>query len=381
MWDDFSETLKELETENRLRRLVPREIVGVELIEKGRRLVNFGSNDYLGLASLRESEHVAFTPHPSDPIGATSSSLVCGWTEHHQRLADQIAEFEQTEAAVIFPTGYAACSGTIATLTSSDDLLLSDQLNHASLIDGCRLSKATRIIYPHRDVDFVSDQLARLRQRHKRAWIVTDGVFSMDGHLAPLEELCELAEHFDATLIVDEAHGTGVLGEHGRGACELLNVKDRVAIRIGTLSKAVGSQGGFVAAPRVIINYLVNRCRSLIFSTALSLPAVAAAQHSIDRITSAPWRRHRVQSLASQTRERLSLPADQHESIIPIVPILIGSDAEAVELSSRLADRGIFVPAIRPPTVPTGASRLRISLSAAHSDEMIDQLIRHLSAS
>ncbi|MFG0263336.1 MAG: aminotransferase class I/II-fold pyridoxal phosphate-dependent enzyme, partial [Novipirellula sp. JB048] len=256
-FDYLADRLAELKTRHRFRSLVPRQAEGAAFIDAAqRRMLNFGSNDYLGLAASRSSSSIA-----AAASGSTASPLVCGWTPLHQQLAERIATLEGTESAVLFPSGYAACSGTIATLAEAGDLILSDELNHASLIEGCRLSRAECIVYPHRDHEFVASTLADRRDRFTRVWIVTDGVFSMDGHVAPLRQLAELAERFTATLIVDEAHGTGVLGQTGSGLCEAFELKDRVPIRIGTLSKAIGCQGGFVAGPKVVTEYLVNRCR------------------------------------------------------------------------------------------------------------------------
>lgn len=364
----LSQRLDELASQQRLRELVPRATDGIRLrVSDGRELINFGGNDYLGLAAERVASPLA--------TGSTASALVCGWTELHEQLAKRLAALEATEAAVLFPSGYAACSGTIATLAEAGDVILSDELNHASLIDGCRLSRAEKVIYPHRDWDAVHRFLVKRRMQFARAWIVTDGVFSMDGHVAPLEKLCTVAELFDATVVVDEAHGTGVLGEHGSGVCEAVNVKDRVPIRIGTLSKAVGSQGGFVAGPQVVIDYLINRCRSLIYSTALAPAAVMAALDALDSIANEPQRRAHVRQLAAAVREELSIAAEPVESLVPIVPVVVGSDQAALEKSQRLADQGFFVPAIRPPTVPEGAARLRISLSAAHERSIVDALL------
>jgi 8-amino-7-oxononanoate synthase len=376
---DLQTQLDQLGDSQRLRRLVPRRVEGVSLIDAdGRRLLNFGGNDYLGLAAEGHQPH----PH----AGSGASPLVCGWTEAHQRLADRIADFESTESAVLFPSGFAACSGTIATLPQPADLILSDQLNHASLIDGCRLSRAVCLVYPHRDTQWLERTLNRRRSEFDRVWIVTDGVFSMDGHVAPLDRLCELADRHHACLIVDEAHATGVLGDSGAGTCEAFGVKQRVAIRIGTLSKAIGGQGGFVAGPRVIVDYLINRCRSLIYSTALEPGAVATASNGFDLIRDQPQRRDRVQRLARRVRGELAIetPAREGgnpalvqsiEASVPIIPIVLGTDRRAVAASQRLAELGLFVPAIRPPTVPHGTARLRVSLSAAHDDPMIDALI------
>ena len=224
----------------------------------------------------------------------------------------------------------------------------------------------------------MADLLQTHQSSYNAIWIVTDGVFSMDGHVAPLIQLTELANQFDATVLVDEAHGTGVLGSTGSGLCEELGVKDQVPIRIGTLSKAIGCQGGFVAGPQVVIDYLVNRCRSLIYSTSLAPSAVIAATESIRRIGSEPERRTRVRMLASRLRDQLGIQCKGIEKEIPIVPIIIGSESETMQRSAQLSEQGFYVPAIRPPTVPEGSSRLRVSLSADHTDEMIDGLVSHL---
>ncbi len=371
-FDFLADELDDLKQSSRLRRLIPRAPRGISFVESGKHFVNFGSNDYLGLAA--ENEATDFN------VGSGASALVSGWTDQHQRLADQIALLEQTEAAVVFPSGYAACSGVVATLPGERDLILSDQLNHASLIDGCRLSRSERLIYPHCDPSALELLLKQKRDRYREVWIVTDGVFSMDGHVAPLVELCELADHYQSHLIVDEAHGTGVLGENGGGVCEALGVKSRVPIRVGTLSKAIGSQGGFVAGPQTVIDYLVNRCRTLIFSTSLSRGSVAAALSGLESIRVEPRRRTRVYNLARRVREQLAINVGEIESSVPIIPLIYGDDSDAVAAASRLAAAGFYVPAIRPPAVPVGTARLRLSLSAAHDGDSVDQLIRVLSA-
>jgi 8-amino-7-oxononanoate synthase len=367
-FDHFRQRLQQRRQADRLRRLTPRRGEGITIRDAaGRTLINFGGNDYLGLAIGRRAAAVA--------TGSGASALVCGWTDQHQRLVERIAELESTDSACLFPTGFAACSGVVATLPDPEDLILSDQLNHASLIDGCRLSRARRVIYPHRDVASLRPRLDRDRGKYRRVWIVTDGVFSMDGHVAPLGELCDLAERFDATLIVDEAHGTGVLGQSGSGVCEAMGVKQRVPIRIGTLSKALGSQGGFLAGPEVVVDYVINHCRSLIYSTALAPAAVAAAIDAIDSVCRDRRPRRRVQQWARLFRRRLSIEASSEtERSVPIVPVVIGGDQAALAASETLADRGFFVPAIRPPTVPEGTARLRVSLSAAHDEAMVQAL-------
>lgn len=351
----------------------------------GHRALNFGANDYLGLAATNLSLPAATPTHRPDAAadaasesavarGSGASALVCGWTTLHETLASQLAAFEETEAAVLFPAGYAACSGCIATLAQQGDLILSDALNHASLIDGCRLSKAERFVYAHRDVTMVEALLKHHRHRFRRCWIVTDSVFSMDGTLAPLRELVPLADRFDATLIVDEAHATGVLGDDGSGACAALGVKDRVPIRIGTLSKAIGSQGGFVVGPQVVIDFLINHARSLIYSTAAAPATVAAALAALHALRHDPQPRQRLQRRARELRRMLSelgfaLPrSSELEATIPILPIRIGESAATMSAAEQLFASGCYVPGIRPPTVPQGTGRLRITLSAAHEE-------------
>ncbi len=368
--------------------------------------VNFGSNDYLGLAGQPlnlpnalpdeadgpdEADAVpgeanavpgeANGPAPLVQRGSGASALVCGYTALHHRLARQLAELEQTEAAALFPSGYAACSGCVSALAGRGDLILSDSLNHASLIDGCRLSKAERFVYPHGDADIVDTLLNHHRHRFRRAWIVTDSVFSMDGDIAPLDRLAHIARQHDATLIVDEAHGTGVLGRDGSGASEALGVKDQVPIRIGTLSKALGSQGGFVVGPQVVIDYLINHARPLIYSTAAAPATILAALSALHSVREQPERRQRVQQLARRLRRGLASMGkftgdlDGLAAGVPIVPIRLRSTGAAVRAAEQLWQQGFYVPAIRPPTVPEGTSRLRVSLSAAHSDEQVDRLL------
>lgn len=374
MWDDLANELDRLRDLNRYRSLSVYRNEGVRLIDAdGHSLLNFGANDYLGLAS-----YLAKAVTANETIGATASSLVCGWTQRHQCLADTLAKFEETESAVLFPSGFAACSGTISALGRAGDLILSDQLNHASLIDGCRMARAECVVYPHGDTGFIENFLSQHRLNYKRAWIVSDSVFSMDGDLAPLQALCDVAEQFDATMIVDEAHATGVLGQSGSGACEELHVKGRVPIRIGTLSKALGGQGGFVVGPTVVTEYLINRSRPLVFSTALSLPAVETALLAIENVKTDPDRRSRVRAHASWVREQLGMTVSAG---VPIIPIHIGSDSDALKMANKLRNAGLFVPAIRPPTVPENGSRLRVSLSASHQESMLVELVEAINGS
>ncbi len=356
----------------------------------GRRLWNFASNDYLGLAADPRVAEAAKAVLSDAGVGARSSALVAGRTEWHEKLEQVLARFEGQEAALLFPTGYAANVGTIAALVEESDIVFCDRLNHASLIDGCRLSGAKLRVFRH-EIDQKPDcseefgllMLERELKKsagYRRRLIVTDAVFSMDGDVAPLRELCGLAERFDADVLVDEAHGTGVFGEHGRGACEALNVENRVAMRIGTLSKAVGTLGGFVAGPQTLIDWLWNKARPQIFSTALPPAICAAATTAIELIEREPGLRTKLWNNCEFVRRELA----QHgievlaTSTGPIIPIVVGEPDAAIAAQQKLEERGCLVAAIRPPTVPQGTSRLRISLSAAHDEVALRCLVEAL---
>ncbi len=314
-----------------------------------------------------------------DGWGSGASPLISGYGEGHRRLEEELAQFEGTEAALLFSSGFAANAGTIAALVGPGDVVFTDRKNHASLLDGCRLSRADVRVYPHCDCRRLEELLARCGH-YRRRLIATDGLFSMDGDLAPLEELAELAERRDAMLLVDEAHATGVFGAQGRGVAEHLGVEDRVDVRVGTLSKALGSVGGFVAGSRSLVEWLVNRARPYVFSTAPP-PAVAAAALAALRIVrDEPERRRRLLAQAESARSELVAQGwDTGGSASQIIPVVVGDAARAVELAAALRDRGLFVPAIRPPTVPQGEACLRISLTSGHTDAMIAALLEALS--
>ena len=342
----------------------------------GREFLNFGSNDYLGLAADPRLTQAATTAAAVYGWGAGASPLVSGWTEAHEALVETIRSFEQTEAALLFPTGYAANLGTIAALAGKNDAVYSDRLNHACLIDGARLSGATIRVYPHGDASRLAETLERDAGRFRRRLIVTDGVFSMDGDLGPIAELAALAERFDAMLLVDEAHGTGVFGADGRGACSALGVSERVPIRVGTLSKALGSIGGFVAGSTRLIDWLTNRARTQIYSTGLPPAAAAAARAALDIVRTEPWRRARVHALGARLRAGLrGSGLDVGVSTGPIVPVILGDVEKTMALSARLRQADMFVGAIRPPTVPEGTARLRVCLTAAHTEEDVERLL------
>ena len=372
-WSRQQSHLRELRQRDRYRSLLPRRMEGKYLVDAdGQRLLHFGSNDYLGvLAGASVDTIVDSEAH----LGAGSSALVAGYSPSHQTLANEIAQLEHAERAVVFATGYAACSGVASTIATADDLILSDELNHASLIDGCRLSRSQRNVFAHRDVDFVDQHLAAHRDEYDQVWVLTESVFSMDGHVAPLESLLAVCQRHHAHLIVDEAHATGVLGKSGGGLCTHLGIEDHVALRIGTLSKAIGHQGGFAAGPGVLVDYLVNQCRPLIFSTALSPRVAESAARTIASLPNRAADRDRVASLAMLCRQELAIASEGIESGIPIIPFLVGRDGDAVRLQDALRSDGIYVPAIRPPTVPEDSARLRISLTANHDVDDVERLV------
>lgn len=340
----------------------------------GREMWDFASNDYLGLANDERLITAAADALKTHGFGAKASALVSGRTDLHAHLEQVLSRFEGTSSAIVFPTGMAANSGTIAALANKDDAIFSDRLNHASLIDGCRLSGAQVHIYDHDDLAGLEKMLVNASTGRK--YIVTDGAFSMDGDLAPLNQLCELGDQYGAALIVDEAHATGVYGQRGRGVAELQGVESRVAVRIGTLSKAVGAFGGFVSGDQNLIDFLWNRARSQIFSTALPPSVCAAAAAGIEIIQAEPSRRHCLMAISNVFRERL---ATGGISVCagawgPIIPIVLYEPDAAMAVAERLKVTGYLVGAIRPPSVPKGTSRLRITLHANHQIEVVESL-------
>jgi 8-amino-7-oxononanoate synthase len=344
---------------------------------EGRDVVNFGSNDYLGLAADPRLGAAVAEAIRSDGWGSGASPLVTGYSQRQRRLEERLAEFEGTEAALLFPSGFAANVGTIAALAGPGDTVFTDRKNHASLLDGCRLSRADVRVYPHNDWR----KLESLLDRHRgaRRLIVTDSLFSMDGDLAPLAELADLAQRYDAMLMIDEAHATGVFGSLGRGVAEQLGLEGRIPIRVGTLSKALGSIGGFVAGSRRLIEWLVNRARPYIFSTAAPAAICAAGIAALDIVGAEPQRRRELLASAQTLRAALAGQGwNVGQSASQIIPLLVGDPNRAVALSARLLDRGLLVPAIRPPTVPQGEACLRISLSYGHTAEMIARLVEKM---
>jgi 8-amino-7-oxononanoate synthase len=356
------------------------------IVIEGQEAINFGSNDYLNLASDTRLTAAVAAALQEYGWGSGASPLVTGYAQAHRRLEQRLAQFEGTEAALVFTSGFAANTGTVAALAAVGDVVFTDRKNHASLIDGCRLSRADVRTYPHADWQTLERLLSKSsteRDLHgaRRRLIVTDGVFSMDGDLAPLKELADLARRYQAMLLVDEAHATGVFGRQGRGVAEHFGLEDSVHVRVGTLSKALGCFGGFVAGSRSLIEWLVNRARPYVFSTAMPAANAAAAMAALDIVENEPRRRVELLARADGLRAQLAAQGwNIGRSASQIIPIIVGQPSRAVALSAALREKGLFVPAIRPPTVPEGEACLRISLTCGHTEDMIAKLLEVLEA-
>jgi glycine C-acetyltransferase/8-amino-7-oxononanoate synthase len=336
----------------------------------GREVLLLCSNNYLGLADHPRVRQAAADAAERYGAGAGASRLISGTMSLHRRLEGRLAEFESTEAALLFGSGYLANSGVVSALAGPGDIVFSDQLNHASIIDGCRLSRAETFVYRHCDLEHLAFGLRRAGPRARL--IVTDSVFSMDGDIAPLDGLVELARRHDCLLVVDEAHGTGALGPRGRGAVVAAGLEGQVDVIVGTLGKALGSYGAYVCAPAELIELLVNTARPFIFSTAPPPPAIGAALAALALLADQPGLVTQLARNAAAVREALAGHGfDTGGSQTQIIPVLVGAATDAVELCERALADGVFAQAIRPPTVPEGTSRLRLSVMANHrADEL-----------
>lgn len=377
-WPELRGELDRLAAEGLLRSRDVYERTGAATVRaRGRELVNFAANDYLGLADSVLMRSTCAQRIETIGPGAGASALVSGRSPVQARAEAELARFEGQPAALLFPSGYAANLGVVAALIRPGDLVLCDRLNHACLVDGCRLSGGTLRVYRHDDLDTLRRGLTRA-QSDQRVWIVTDGVFSMDGDVAPLVEICDLAEAAGARVIVDEAHGTGVYGAKRRGVTEELGVEGRVAVRIGTLSKSLATQGGFVSGPTELIDFLYNHARTQMYSTALSPWLCAAAIAAVEAVEAEPERGVRVRSLSARLRQELRaggvVPLGRDDC--PIVPVPLDDVTRVMTVGRRLEASGFLVGTIRPPTVPRGTARLRISLSAAHTEDQITRLAK-----
>ena len=348
-----------------------------ELAVEGRTVLAFASNDYLGLAADPALIEAAREGARRYGVGAGASHLISGHYTPHQELEERLAAFVGMERALYFSTGFMANLGVVTSLAGQNDAVFSDQLNHASLIDGIRLSGAEKHIYPHRDLAALEAQLSACSEASKL--VVSDAVFGMDGDLAPLPELLELCERHDALLLVDDAHGFGVQGPQGRGSLAKFGISSPRVVYIGTLGKAAGVSGAFAAGSGELIEWLLQSARTYIFTTGAPPLLALALLASVDQIERGDRRRAHLAQLIAQLRTGLRLKRWRlSDSTTAIQPLIIGENSEALRIGAQLYESGLWIPVIRPPTVPEGTSRLRISLSAAHTPEQVERLVTAL---
>ena len=340
----------------------------------GRRVLQLSSNNYLGLATHPELRAAAREAIDQWGCGAGASRLITGHTDLHADVEHRLAAFKGTEAALLFPSGYQANLGAIGALMRAGDHIYSDALNHASIIDGCRLARAAVHVFPHRDAAAL-DAALRNAPAGGRRLIVTDSVFSMDGDRTPLADLAEVAERHDAILMVDEAHATGILGERGAGLAEECALTHRIDVHMGTLGKALGGAGAYLAGSRALIDLIVNRARSFVFTTGLAPAAVAAAGAAIAVVQREPERRRRVLAHAEKLRRGLRAMGLDAGGDTHIVPVLLGDNRATLAFAAALLEHGVLVHPIRPPTVPAGTARLRVTPMATHTDAQLDQAL------
>ncbi|MEQ1656059.1 MAG: 8-amino-7-oxononanoate synthase [Nitrospira sp.] len=369
----FQSRLQQLDHQSLTRRLhTLGSATGPTIQLAGRTVVLLASNDYLGLATHPDVIHAAIQATTQYGTGAGAARLVCGTLPPHTELEQALATFKQTPSALVYGSGYLANLGIIPSLITRGGQIFADRLCHASLIDGARLSRADLRVYRHRDLNHL-ESLFKRTPPGRPTLIVTDGLFSMDGDLAPLPELATLAERFGAMLYVDDAHGTGVMGQSGRGTLEHFGVEGRIPFHMGTLGKALGSSGAYLAGPTDMIQYLVNTSRPFMFTTAPPPASAAAACAALTVLQQDPSRRARLwrnrdHLFAGLTRLGFHLT----ESASPILPVLIGRAEKALTFAEQLLAQGVYAPAIRPPTVPNGSSRIRVTITAEHSPEQIE---------
>jgi len=352
---------------------------GPRVLLDGRPVLLLCSNNYLGLADHPRVREAAADAAMRYGAGAGASRLISGTMRIHRRLEERLAEFKGSEAALLFGSGYLANIGVVGALARAGEVVFSDSLNHASIVDGCRLAGAETFVYEHGDLEHLAWGLEQVEGR--ASLIVTDGVFSMDGDVAPLEGIVELARHHDVRVMVDEAHGTGAIGPGGRGAVAAAGLEDEVDVVVGTLGKALGSYGAYVCCERSTAKYLINTARTLIFSTAPAPPSVAAAMAALELLREQPRHVEKLQRNSALLRQSLTaegVPVAPGQT--PILPVVVGAAEDATRASERALERGIFAQAIRPPTVPAGGSRLRLTVMASHTASELREAAKALAA-
>jgi 8-amino-7-oxononanoate synthase len=351
---------------------------GREIVVDGKKVLNFCSNNYLGLAGDPRLAQAAADSLRHEGFGSGASRLVCGNMTAHRQLEEKLAAFKGSESCLLFSTGYMANVGIISSLFGREDIIFSDRLNHASIIDGIHLSRAEYKRYPHRDMAALEEMLKSAGLFRRRA-IITDSVFSMDGDIAPLDKIVDLAQKYDSLVMVDEAHAFGVMGENGKGLAEHFGLEDKIDIQMGTLSKAAGSFGAYCCGPASLISFLINKARSFIYTTGLPPSVAAASLKAVELIESQPRLRDQLWENTSYMRTALhAMGFDTLDSQTPIVPVVVKDPRLAVEFSNRLFNGGILIGAVRPPTVPVNTARLRLTVTAAHTRQDMDCVLRQL---
>jgi glycine C-acetyltransferase/8-amino-7-oxononanoate synthase len=377
---EVEERLAELKEDGLYRRM--RSVSGPQgprVLLDGRPVLLLCSNNYLGLADHPRVREAAAEAAMRYGAGSGASRLVSGNMTIHRRLEEALAQFKGSESCLVFGSGYLANMGIVSALAREGDVVFSDALNHASIVDGCRLSRAETFVYDHCDIDHLRWGLQQAEGRG--SLIVTDGIFSMDGDVAPLEQIVELAQRYDARVMVDDAHGLGALGPGGRGSVAAAGLEGEVDVLVGTLGKSLGSYGAYACCDASLAKLLINTARSLIFSTALPPPAVAAAMAALELVREQPRRVEKLQRNAEVLREGLASEGLPVPGSSQIMPLVVGDPGDAVEASERALERGVFAQAIRPPTVPPGSSRLRLTVMASHTKSELREAARVLAAS
>ena len=350
--------------------------MGPEIIIDRKRFIQFASNNYLGLTMNKKIINSSKKILERYGTGTGGSRLVTGTSNLHYELEKKIADFKNTKSSLVFSSGYLANIGTISAIMSPKDIIFSDELNHASLIDGARISKAKIVIYKHCDMKDLEKKLKLVSTRKNiRKMILTDSIFSMDGDIAPLDEIVFLSRKYNCITMIDEAHATGVLGNKGSGASEMFGVEKKIDICMGTLSKAVGSVGGYIAGSKKLIDFLKNKARTFIFDTSLPAPTLKASMDAIDIIQHANGPRKNLHNnIANLTKFLTEEKFDFYKNDTPIIPIIFGSEIKTLKFSKLIKESGIYIPAVRPPSVPKGSSRIRITLMANHTEKHIEKL-------
>ena len=373
----LKEKIQELKDQGVYRQLpIMESASGSEVLLDGKTVINLSSNNYLGFANHPRMKKAATDAVEKYGVGSGAVRTIIGNMDIHENLEKALAEFKREEAAFIYQSGFNCNAGTIQAITEKGDLIISDELNHASIIDGARLSRADKTIYKHSDMESLEAVLRDNKDKYRNMLIITDGVFSMDGDIAKLPEIVELAEKYGAMTYVDDAHGSGVLGESGRGTVDHFGLHGRVDFTIGTLSKAIGVIGGYVAGSKTMYQWLSHRARPVLFSTSLPPAAVGAITEAIKMLTESTEYTDKLWDNASYFKEKMSsLGFDTGNSETPITPVIIGDEAKTMEFSRRLLGKGVFVSGIVFPTVPKGTGRLRCMVTAGHTREQLDRAV------